>query len=118
IPNAVDLAEFEPSDTRPAALAQELRLSGRTIIGFVGSFYAYEGLDLALDALPAIAARIPDAVLLLVGGGLQEEALRARAREPDLAGRVVFAGRVPHAEVARYYDLIDLLVYPRRSMRL
>ena len=118
IPNAVDLAEFEPSDTRPVALAQELRLGGRTVIGFIGSFYAYEGLDLALDALLAIAERIPGAVLLLVGGGPQEGALRARARELGLAGRVVFAGRVPHAQVARYYDLIDVLVYPRRSMRL
>jgi len=118
IPNAVDLAEFECPDTRPAELAAMVGLAGRTIVGFIGSFYAYEGLELALAALPAIAARIPDVALLLVGGGPQEEALRERAREPDLAGRVVFAGRVPHAEVARYYDLIDLLVYPRRSMRL
>jgi PEP-CTERM/exosortase A-associated glycosyltransferase len=59
IPNAVDLAEFECPDTRPAELAAKVGLAGRTIVGFIGSFYAYEGLELALAALPAIAARIP-----------------------------------------------------------
>ena len=118
IPNAVDLAEFGPGGARPEALAQRLGLSGRTIAGFIGSFYAYEGLELALAALPAIASRFPDVALLLVGGGPQEDALRARVRERRLEDRVVFTGRVPHGEVGLYYDLIDVLVYPRRSMRL
>jgi glycosyltransferase involved in cell wall biosynthesis len=35
-----------------------------------------------------------------------------------VADKVVFTGRVPHAEVNRYYDLVDVLAYPRHSMRL
>lgn len=118
VPNAVDLAQFTPSGARPDALARRLGLAGRTVIGFLGSFYAYEGLDLAIEALPLIVGRVPDAALLLVGGGYEEETLRAQASRLGLADRVVFGGRVPHDEVGDYYDLIDLLVYPRRSMRL
>ncbi len=56
--------------------------------------------------------------MLLVGGGPQEQALKALAAERGLADRVIFAGRVPHGEVQRYYDLIDVLAYPRHRMRL
>jgi glycosyltransferase involved in cell wall biosynthesis len=56
--------------------------------------------------------------VLLVGGGSHEPALRERVKALGLDTRVVFAGRVPNADVPRYYDLIDALVYPRRSMRL
>jgi glycosyltransferase involved in cell wall biosynthesis len=56
--------------------------------------------------------------VLLVGGGPQEAALKAQAQDLGVADNVVFTGRVPHAEVQRYYDLIDVLAYPRHSMRL
>jgi glycosyltransferase involved in cell wall biosynthesis len=56
--------------------------------------------------------------VLLVGGGLEEERLKAQAQRLGLIDRVVFAGRVPHADVARYYSVIDLLVYPRKPIRL
>jgi glycosyltransferase involved in cell wall biosynthesis len=56
--------------------------------------------------------------VLLVGGGRQEAELKQLAAELGIANDVVFAGRVPHAEVQRYYDLIDVMVYPRLSMRL
>ena len=88
------------------------------MVGFIGSFYAYEGLDLLLDALPALLQRRPEVRVLLVGGGPQVAALRAQAQRLGLADKVVFAGRVPHAEVQRYYDLVDVLAYPRHSMRL
>jgi glycosyltransferase involved in cell wall biosynthesis len=53
-----------------------------------------------------------------VGGGRQEAELKRLASEFGIADKVVFAGRVPHSDVQRYYDLIDVLVYPRLSMRL
>jgi len=118
IPNAVDIENFRLSTGSDAALRERLGLSGATVIGFVGSFYAYEGLDLLIEALPALLAANPMVRLLLVGGGAQEAALKAQAERLGVAHAVVFTGRVPHAEVSRYYDLIDLLAYPRHSMRL
>ena len=44
--------------------------------------------------------------------------MRERAASLGLSERVIFTGRIPHAEMQRYYDLIDVLVYPRRPSRL
>lgn len=118
IPNAVDIDAFRVDAQPDPALRRTLGLEGRTVLGFAGSFYRYEGIDLILDAVAGWPEDAPPVSVLLLGGGPQEAALRERAAAPGLAGRVVFTGRVPHGEVARYYDLIDVLVYPRRSMRL
>lgn len=118
IPNAVDIESFEPGGQADEALKTRLGLAGCTVLGFIGSFYAYEGLDLLLQALPAILAQRPEVRVLLVGGGPQDAALKAQAEALGLRDKVVFTGRVPHAEVTRYYDLVDVLVYPRHSMRL
>lgn len=118
IPNAVDIESFEPGGQPDAALQAKLGLSNCTVLGFIGSFYAYEGLDLLLKALPQILASKPDVRVLLVGGGPQDAALKAQAQRLGLQDRVVFTGRVPHADVGRFYDLVDVLVYPRQSMRL
>ncbi len=118
VANAVDTMEF-PFGTEPdPALRASLGLDGKTVIGFVGSFFAYEGLDLLIEAAAILAPRYPEVRLLLVGGGPQESALKKLASERGIADRVIFAGRVPHAKVARYYDLVDVLAYPRRRIRL
>lgn len=118
IPNAVDIGNFEPGGTPDEALKARLGLAGATVLGFIGSFYAYEGLDLLLQALPQILQARPEVRVLLVGGGPQVAALKAQAQALGVANKVVFTGRVPHAEVQRYYDLVDVLCYPRHSMRL
>lgn len=118
IPNAVDIESFEPGGQPDVALKTRLGLDGASVIGFIGSFYAYEGLDLLLDALPGILNLRPEVRVLLVGGGPQDAALKAQAQRLGVADKVVFTGRVPHAEVQRYYDLVDVLAYPRHSMRL
>jgi PEP-CTERM/exosortase A-associated glycosyltransferase len=118
IPNAVDLESFGLGGVPDEALKARLGLAGCTVVGFIGSFYAYEGLALLLEALPLLLRSRADLRLLLVGGGPQDEALRAQAQRLGLADKVVFTGRVAHAEVSRYYDLIDILAYPRLSMRL
>ncbi|MDP2171348.1 MAG: glycosyltransferase, exosortase A system-associated [Rhodocyclaceae bacterium] len=118
IPNAVDIETFQLSGEPDAALKSRLALDGTTVIGFIGSFYAYEGLDLLLDAFPVMLAKRPELRVLLVGGGPQEANLKAQAERLGVTDKVLFTGRVPHSEVSRYYDLIDLLAYPRHSMRL
>ncbi len=118
IPNAVDIEGFQLSGDADPVLRHQLGLAGTTTVGFVGSFYAYEGLDLLLDAFPALLQKRPDLRLLLVGGGPQEANLKAQAQQLGVVDKIVFTGRVPHSEVSRYYDQIDLLAYPRHSMRL
>ncbi len=120
IPNAVNAFDFDFAPGRDPALSEQLGLQGALVLGFIGSFYAYEGLDLLLQAFPQIAAALPQARLLLVGGGLEDARLRAQAEalDPALRKRVVFTGRVPHDQVSRYYSLVDLALFPRHSLRL
>jgi PEP-CTERM/exosortase A-associated glycosyltransferase len=118
IPNAVNVDSFAYDVPPDADLRRELRLDDAFVIGFVGSFYAYEGLDLLLQALPLVLREVPHARVLLVGGGPEEAALKALARTLGVAEQVVFTGRVPHREVQRYYSIADVLAYPRRPMRL
>lgn len=117
IPNAVDIEQFDRvAPEIRTSFRERLGVQNRFVIGFIGSFYAYEGLDLLVDAMDAIRKQIPDALLLLVGGGPEERSLR------DQSGRfgssVVFAGQVPHSIVSELYAAMDLLAYPRRSIRL
>jgi len=100
------------------ALLRSLGLEGKTLLGFIGSFYAYEGLNILLEALPAMIASNPDIRVLLVGGGPQDKELKSLARQLGIAEKVFFTGRVPHDQVQRYYNLIDVLIYPRLKMRL
>lgn len=118
IPNAVDIASFQLASPPDPQLQEKWGLTGKTVVGFIGSFYAYEGLDLLLDALPELIRQRPDVRLLLVGGGPQEANLRQQAERLGLGDHVIFTGRVPHQDVGRYYDLINVLAYPRHPMRL
>lgn len=118
IPNAVDPSEFQALGHKDEVLAAELGLSDAKVLGFIGSFYAYEGLPLLLQALPEILSSFPQTQVLLVGGGPDEGRLKELARKLEVSDRVIFTGRVPHQRIQRYYDLIDILVYPRYAMRL
>lgn len=118
IPNAVDTRSFSVIDAPDSALKARLGLRDATVLGFIGSFYGYEGLDLLIDGFARLAHRTPHLRLLLVGGGPAEPALRAAVERHGLSERVIFAGRVPHGDVQRYYSVIDLLVYPRHRVRV
>jgi PEP-CTERM/exosortase A-associated glycosyltransferase len=115
VPNGVDTDSFSPVP-RDERLARSLGLDGAPVLGFIGSFYHYEGLSLLLEALPALRKRVPGARVLLVGGGEEEPALRALSSR--VGDAVVFAGRIPYDRIRDYYSLIDVFVCPRLRMRL
>jgi len=118
IPNAVDSGRFAAPAAPDGMLAHRMGLTGRLVLGFIGSFYAYEGLTLLIRALPPMLAAVPSLHVLLVGGGQQEPELRALVAELGLERKITFAGRVPHQQIPQYYGLVDILVYPRLPMRL
>lgn len=118
VPNAVDPETFVFDPPADPELRRRLGLEGCTVLGFAGSFYGYEGLDLLLEALARLLPRHPALRVLLVGGGPEEGRLKEAARRLHVDRQAIFAGRVPHAEVQRYYALIDLLCYPRKAIRL
>jgi hypothetical protein len=108
IPNAVDIDRFEPgaAQTRPSSGARSDRLHGHRLHRFL---LCLRRLDLLLTALPAILQRAARrARACSWAGGLQESALKADAAARDSRQGGV-RGRVPHQQVQRYYDLIDVL---------
>jgi PEP-CTERM/exosortase A-associated glycosyltransferase len=118
IPNAVDCLRFTTGGQADPALVRSLGLQGAHVLGFIGSFFGYEGLALLLQAMPKMLQRMPTIRLLLVGGGNEEERLKRQAADAGIADKVIFAGRVPHERVQDYYNLVDVFVYPRQRTRV
>jgi len=113
IPNSVDTGQFATPHPGAAAIRRRYAPSGERLAGFIGSFYNWEGLDLLVAAVAILRQDRQDFRILLVGGGAEEERLKAQVAAQGLGEVVLFAGRVPHAEVSAYYGALDLLVYPR-----
>lgn len=118
IPNAVDLDKFSRNTVKDELLVESLGLQDNLVLGFIGSFYAYEGLPLIIDALPTILKNQKNIKLLLVGGGPEEDKIKQEVNQLNLNDNVVFTGRVPHEKVQDYYNLVDIFLYPRYPMRL
>jgi glycosyltransferase involved in cell wall biosynthesis len=112
VPNGVDSSRFTPLP-RDEALAAELGMTGKTVIGYVGSILDYEGLELLMDAIAVLRAERDDFAVLVVGDGTVYADVRARAERLGLGGVVTFTGRVPHADVEKYYSVIDIAPFPR-----
>tara|TARA_R110000772_G_scaffold31960_1_gene78573 strand:- start:1031 stop:2233 length:1203 start_codon:yes stop_codon:yes gene_type:complete len=117
-PNAVDINNFVPSYQRDSELEQTFNLSGKKVIAFVGTFFKYEGLSYAIEAMEIIAKTRDDIHLLLVGAGNELDNLKQQVNQANLEQSVTFVGRVPFEQVSRYYSLADVMVFPRESIRL
>jgi glycogen synthase len=118
IPNSVDVESFANRPRSATDLRARHGLQDKCVIGFVGSFFAWEGLGLLIEALPLLLQQRSDIRILLVGAGADEGAIRKTVERLGLAERVIFTGQIPHREVGAAYDAIDVLVYPRLPMRL
>jgi PEP-CTERM/exosortase A-associated glycosyltransferase len=118
IPNSIQTDRFPLLTSVNIALAEKLGVSGCPVIGFIGSFYPYEGLDVLVNAMPEILAAVPNAKLLLVGGGVVEAQIKRMVTELGIADKVIMPGRIPHSEVNDYASLVSVFAFPRKKMRL
>lgn len=118
IPNAVDVGRFAIDAGRVDVASPPRQPCDRLQIGFIGSFYHYEGLDLLLEAIAQLRQEGICVEAWLVGGGPEDEALRQQADALGITDSVHFTGRVDNDGVAAYYQQLDALIYPRRSSRL
>ncbi|WP_437318392.1 glycosyltransferase [Sorangium sp. So ce385] len=114
--NGVDSDKFAPREAPPGAW-ERFGLAGKRLIGYVGTFQPYEGLQTLIASIGDIAREIPDAHVVITGAGGQEMELKAFARERGVESKVTFTGRVPHDEVFNIYAMASLLVYPRIRTR-
>jgi PEP-CTERM/exosortase A-associated glycosyltransferase len=117
VPNGVDVEKFSPV-SREGALATKLGLGDEPVLGFIGSLYRWEGVAWLVRAVAELRRRGTACKLLIVGDGEEMPAVSEAVREMNAEGFVQVLGRVPHDEIERYYSVVDVLVYPRHSIRL
>jgi len=110
VENGANLDRLAPGDA--VAARRELGLTEAPTVGFVGTFFPYQGVSTLIDAAPAIRAACPAARFLVVGDGPARGEWEARARTAGLAGAFHFPGQVPHAEVGTWINAMDVCVAP------
>ena len=117
VPNGVDVEKFSLV-SRDEALASKLGLGGEPVLGFIGSLYRWEGVAWLVGAVAELRRRGTACKLLIVGDGEEMPAVREAVRELRAEDFIQILGRVPHDDIERYYSVVDVLVYPRHSIRL
>lgn len=117
IENGVDVSSFSPQ-MPDMDIVKKYNLKGYKVIGFVGTFFEFEGLELLIKAAKEIIHKRKDVKFLFVGGGLEEAKLKKMVEEAELNHYIIFSGRVKHEDVQKFYSVIDICVYPRISLRI
>lgn len=93
VPNAIDTARFRFQESGRINAREALKLKDRFVLGNVGRFVYQKNHPFLLRVFAGVAGRIPNAVLLLIGDGEDEEAVRAQAKALGIADRVIFYGK-------------------------
>jgi len=101
VPNRVDTTYFHPN-VNCAEVMETFQTSGKRIIGWIGSFRNFHGLDTVLDAFKMVVANYDDTRLMLVGDGIEYEKIKLRIQELGLSERVILTGRQPLVKVAEF----------------
>jgi glycosyltransferase involved in cell wall biosynthesis len=117
VPNSVDPQVFSPR-SRDQALASEIGLDDRRVLGFLGSMTGYEGLVDLVTALSRLRSDGLDVCALLVGDGPAFREIREAARVLGVSDHLIMPGRVPHKDAPRWYSLMNVAVYPRRPAQV
>ncbi|MFD0342848.1 glycosyltransferase family 4 protein [Streptomyces sp. NPDC127117] len=116
LPPGVDEKTFHP-DSGGDRTRAGLGLSDRPVVVCVSRLVPRKGQDTLILAMPAILAQVPDAVLLIVGGGPYDKELKRLAEETGVGGSVRFTGPVPWEELPAHYGAGDVFAMPCRTRR-
>jgi glycosyltransferase involved in cell wall biosynthesis len=112
-PNAVDTDRFTPLpyDTEYAA---SLGVTDKIVIGYIGSFVSYEGLDLLLEAVARLPKDIQNRIKIVwAGDGPMLEPWLKLADTLNIRHLLLSLGRIPFEAVPRLYSIIDIAPFPR-----
>src|SRR5271170_2833232 len=117
IPNGVDIARFVPRP-RDAGLAARFGINEIPTLGFLGTFFPWEGVPWLVGAAAKLRQTGVNFKLLIVGDGPEAPDVRKAIVDTSSQNFVSYLGRVANDQVEQYYSLMDVLVYPRRSVRI
>ncbi|MGW6914022.1 glycosyltransferase family 4 protein [Kitasatospora sp. NPDC054939] len=116
LPPGVDETTFHP-DSGGAELRRRLGLADRPVVVCVSRLVPRKGQDTLIEAMPQILADVPDAVLLIVGGGPYRADLEKLADARGVRASVRFTGSVPWEELPAHYGAGDVFAMPCRTRR-
>jgi glycosyltransferase involved in cell wall biosynthesis len=111
-PNAADLDKFIIDDNAGKALREKLAIGDKVVLGYVGAFVHWHGIDWFVDLISERLKESPDLVLLLVGDGVAYEPIKNKIQQENVADQVIMTGKVPHHEVATYLSAMDFGILP------
>ena len=114
--SGVDVGVFRPGSGGDQ-IRQRYGLGERPVVVCVSRLVPRKGQDVLVRALPAIRGAVPDAALLVVGGGPYRATIERLARENAVEQDVVVTGSVPWAELPAHYDAGDVFAMPCRTRR-
>jgi PEP-CTERM/exosortase A-associated glycosyltransferase len=117
VPNGVDASQFSPVE-RDARLAEELGVKDEVVFGFFGSLYRYEGMAWLIEALAELRSRGNRFRFIIVGAGEDEVPIRDAIQEYGAEEYIRALPRVSHEQIKKYYSIVDVMVFPRLSVRL
>jgi phosphatidylinositol alpha-1,6-mannosyltransferase len=115
LPSGVDTELFTPDADAGAKIRRRNGLGGRPVVVCVSRLVPRKGQDILIKALPRIRTEVPDAALLLVGGGPDRERLARLARRNGVAEHVVLTGSVPVEELPAHFTAGDVFAMPCRT---
>ncbi len=116
LPSGVDTDVFRPG-CGGAVVRERYGLQDRPVVVCVSRLVPRKGQDVLIRALPEVRRRVPDAALLLVGGGPDAPRLHRLAAEHGVADHVVLTGSVPWEELPAHYDAGNVFAMPCRTRR-
>ena len=108
-----DIERFRP-DLETDGIRSALGVGDRPLVVCVSRLVPRKGQDVLIRAMGSIRARVPDAMLLIVGEGPYGAKLRAMATAAP-AGSVIFAGEVSEEDLPGYYAVGDVFAMPCRT---
>ncbi|MEW9798985.1 glycosyltransferase family 4 protein [Alteromonas sp. CYL-A6] len=111
-PNGADLDAFQPDDSRRQALRKQLNIDDKLVLGYVGAFVHWHGIDWFVEEVASRLKAHPNLVLLLVGDGVCFEPIKALVETHDIQDQVLLPGRVPHHLIADYIGAMDYGILP------
>lgn len=111
IPNAADPDAFRPNGN-PAESMRRIKEEGNNIVGFVGGFHKWHGVDLLVDTVESVRKEVEKTVYVLIGDGPQKASIQRNVENGCAPGSVVFIDRLKHDAVPEYLESFDIAVLP------
>lgn len=111
-PNGVTCEDFLIDDSVSIALKRKLRLENNIVVGFLGSFGLWHGVDILAKAVKLAVEKNNKLHFVFIGDGVLRYKIETIIREDNMNNFVSFLGIIPHSEVPKYLSMCDILVSP------